>query len=137
MGVSTNAYLAFGINLGEECPESWGNGFDEYEYVKEKTGLVYPDGAKDSPEMDAYYQELFKRTKELPVEIVNHCSGNYPMYFVAVKRTVHTARRGYPEQIKPEDMVVSEQEIVTLRAFCEEQGIEWKEPVWHLFSYWC
>lgn len=136
MGVSTNAYLAFGLDLGEACPQLWDNGFDEYEYVIKKWNLVQPDAEKDSPEMDAYYTEMFQLSKEFPVDVIRHCSEGSPMYFVALKRTVNQASRGYPEQIKPEEMTASEQEIAVLKAFCDEQGIEWQEPAWHLFSYW-
>lgn len=137
MGVSTNAYLAFGFDLGEEPPESWDGSFDESTYIAEKYNLVYPENKdSDSDEVQAYYNKLFKLEKEFPIDVVSHCSDTYPMYFLAVKRTVQCARRGYPEQLKPENLSVTEEEIQILKDFCEEQGIEWQEPGWHLFSSW-
>jgi hypothetical protein len=137
MGVSTNAYLAFGFDLGEETPEAWDGSFDESGYIAEKYNLVYPENKhRDSDEVQAYYNKLFKLEKEFPVSVVSHCSGDYPMYFLAIKRTVKFARRGYPEQFKPEMLSVTEKEIQSLKDFCEEQDIEWQEPGWHLFSNW-
>lgn len=56
------------------------------------------------------------------------------MYFLALRGSKTTARRGSPEKVatNPPDP----QTIAAMRKFCEEHGIEWEEPAWHIFSMW-
>lgn len=74
---------------------------------------------------------------KLPVAEVNYCSGEYPMYILAVPSTCNSARRGYPEKFDPATLVVSEEAQAALLAFCEKYGLTYEAgPAWWLSSYW-
>lgn len=111
MTVSTNAHLAYGIDLGEDLPE--------------KLEKLKFDG--ELPDFQFGYG----------VEILTHCSNDYPQYFVALANTEWMARRGYPEEL-PEDALklADPNSDQILKKFCDDFGIEWKQPAWHLFSMW-
>jgi hypothetical protein len=145
MGQSTNAILAFGINLGAEedgtIPEALvtacggEDDFDFEELILADAGLKAPGHHNyDAPEWDDYWAAKKEAVAAYPVTLEYHCSGEYPMYFLAVNGTVVTARRGYPEVVQP--TTVAPQQVQALRDFCERFGIECGEPKWHLFSYW-
>lgn len=145
MGQSTDALLMFGINLGEgeeiEWPAALVDGDEDSSYpdlegyLAGKAGLVRPEGADyKAPEWAAYWAA--KRTAEeaCPVDLVSHCSGDYPMWILAVRRTVQRASRGYP--ITPVVDQIDHGEVQALRAFCDETGLPWSEPRWLLCSDW-
>jgi len=110
MGVSNTAVLAYGIDLGEELP-----GF-----------LLDAEG-----EQIDWYD--FEEGKELEVELIAYCSYDYPMYILAAKGTEINAHRGSVKKLIPEKLIfdrsVNDEKI---RAFCEEYGIEYKQPEWLL-----
>jgi hypothetical protein len=141
MGVSTDALMAFGFDLGEELPESFtaylgddenGEGFEADEFLLRDYDAGIPEWTPDGP--PDYWHKRSEALGKLPVEIIAHCSGEYPMYFLAVRGTECQARRGYPSEAVQRDIAL--REIGAMRAFCEKHGIEWQEPRWHIFSMW-
>lgn len=126
MGVSTDGILVFGIDLGEELPEAFEE-FDESDLWWDFTDSI--SGKKS-------YEDRSKFREEFPVNLTSYCSSEYPMYILAVNGTETVVRRGSTEEIDPNDMKVSDEKIAALKAFCEEYGIEWKEPKWLLASMW-
>jgi len=144
MGVSTDAILAFGFDLGDEEDQSLasrlGAADDEFEdfedWIAVQAGAVYPAGHSgiDSPEYQAYRAKRDAAISACPVEMVMHCSHDYPMHFIAVRGTKSRAWRGSPQAIIAGP--VAPELIDAMRAFCEAHGIEWQEPAWHIFSMW-
>jgi len=136
MGQSTDALMAFGFDLGEEMPESFtydeDDGFEADEFLLRDYDVTIPEWTPGIGQ--DYWRKKDELIAGLPVEIITHCSGEYPMYFLAVRGTEHQARRGYPE--KAPQRAIEQSEIDALRAFCEKHGIEWQEPSWHIFSMW-
>lgn len=137
MGQSTNAIMAFGFDLGEELPESFTYEDEDGEFEMDK--FLAQDFGIDMPEWTpGVGSEFFDKERaaisKIPVEIIDHCSGDYPMHFLAVRGTENSARRGYPE--KAPQRPIEQSEIDALRAFCEKHDIEWQEPCWHIFSMW-
>ena len=132
MGVSTNGILVFGIQLPEEEKPEFLEEFDgDFDtFVDSLSGLPQwgeegHDFAKDKAFRDSF-----------PVDLVWHCSYDYPMFILTVRGTDETAYRGSPEVIDPEKLFVTLEKIEALRSFCEEYGIEWEEPKWYLCSMW-
>lgn len=143
MSTSTNAILAFGFNLtgeDEDIKEIFGvdeeEEFDFEEWLLEEAGVIYPAGHAgiDSPEYVAYSSASKAAIAACPVELVMHCSAEYPMHFLAVRGTVKMAHRGYPQAITT--WMPEQERIDAARAFCDELGIEWQESQWHIFSFW-
>lgn len=136
MGQSTDAFMAFGFDLGEELPESFTSGeedgFEADEFLLRDYDAGIPDWTPGAgPD---YWHEKDEALAKLPVDIITHCSGEYPMYFLVVRGTSRRATRGTP--VAAHQYQIRADEIVALRTFCEKHGIEWREPRWHIFSMW-
>lgn len=85
--------------------------------------------------LNNYYDEARRVAKDCPVELVWHCSYDYPMYILAVKDASFSASRGNPEEIDPENLHISEEALDEFTSFCEEHKIE-GTPKWWLASMW-
>lgn len=131
MGTSTDAIVAFGFNLGEEWPEALRIEGEEYpdfeDWIAEHLGL-------GDWQVEGYWARKREAVNAFPVEIISHCSGDYPEYFIAIRGTQQRASRGYP--VKLETGEVDSSKVQALREFCAQHGIEWEEPAWHAFSMW-
>lgn len=112
MGVSTNAILFYGIDLGGEDPD-----IEDIVYDSEK---------------GEYIDSKF-------VGVGKHCSGSYPMHYVYIKASRITACRGYPEVIHGGNTKRSSGNPwwdMQIKTFCEEHNLPYEEPRWLLCSYW-
>jgi len=156
MSVSTDGQLCYGILLSEDAELPWQT--EEYDYDIEDWWIVKILGFKHSFELfdekgnwleprqskkieDKYFQEQidFKDSHEkLPYELVNVCSGDYPMYMLAITDTCISASRGEPQKIDIYGLRgISQEEDKDLLDFCKKYGIETSgESGWYLSSYW-
>ena len=155
MSVSTDAQICYGIAFedGFEFPwdddeqyddiDDWwlhvlgfSRSFEIYDVYGEYLGGVEPS----SERIEQYYQEQrdFENiSPKLPVKLVVHCSGDFPMYILAVPRSCLRASRGYPEQFDFAPFSVTKAEREALLEFCKTYEIECAdEPHWWLSSYW-
>ena len=143
MGVSTDGQLTFGIDLGEELPEKIrelidDDGFDFDEFIYRDVGV---EGSWSRDMSDEEKSDYFARRKtardEYPVQLIIHCSYDYPMYIIApnVKQATRRNNRGYPVEINPDDLKVSTRAYAAFMAWCGKWGIE-GEPRWWLSSLW-
>lgn len=117
MGVSTDAILVYGIPLEEGAIRRHHEGEDP------ETG----------PAWMAYSGDV-----EDGVQIVTHCSGDYPMHIVALEGSEIHAHRGYPKRVD-RMLAVSTNDDVKLRAFVAKHGLTTEkgaEPGWWLASWW-
>src|SRR5687768_12176248 len=107
MGTSTNGEISYGIAFDEDFEFPWDdddgegdlenwwlavNGYKPPFEVYDENGYI--GGKRPSEEKLSEYfaaQRSFQAAHPLPVELVNVCSGEYPMYILAVKETVLTA----------------------------------------------
>lgn len=162
MGVSTDGQISFGISFPEEYTFPWSDdrwGGDENEWwivgvrrykppfqLYDESG-EYIDGVKPSEEkISEFYRHKrdFKKENPMPVEIVRHCSYDYPMYIIAAPGTHIKNSRGYPEIFEPEKMSVTKKQIDDVIEFCEkycapkDKYDEFPEmkPHWYLTSMW-
>jgi hypothetical protein len=152
MGTSTNGQLCYGTAFDEEFEFPWGDGEieDWWTYTvhgfKHSFELFDADGnflnGREPPkddEVSRYFEErrVFDASHRIPVELVNYCSGDYPMYAIAVSSTVRTSTRGSPTVVDPASLVVTHDERAELLKFFADHGIEATEPpAWLLTSYW-
>lgn len=153
MGVSTNGQISYGISFEEGFEFPWSEerggdidawciydalGFKHSTEIYADTKSGYVNDVKPSDDViTAYYKEQheFENAHPLPVEIVNYCSGEYPMHVLAVPSTVKTAKRGFPTKFNPSELVVPDDERDALLTFCADHGIVHEEPAWMLTSY--
>lgn len=150
MGTSTNGQLCYGVAFEEDFEFPWGDDIEDwwvYTVHKFKHSFElfdsagnYLNGREPSRDENArYWQERrdFEALHPLPVEVVNYCSGDYPMYLLAVPGTVRVARRGFAEPIDPSSLVVSDEDRDRLMGFLNDHGIDVPSPPgWLLTSYW-
>lgn len=154
MGVSTDGQICYGVLFDEDYEFPWivDGDNDVDTWWRNKHGFThsfelydsegnYLNGVNPSKEqISAYYAEerSFDAANPLPVEVVNYCSCDFPMYILAVPSSTKSARRGYPEEFDPAKLTVTEQEKADLLKFCEENGLAFvKGPAWFLSSLWC
>ena len=131
MGVSTDGIIAFGIQFDDgELP--WSGHDDIEEWWNQETGF------KGSANSDSYYDDIraHQQKNPMPVEVVWHCSYDYPMFILSLPNKSINACRGYPTEFKPEDLTVTEAELKVLKDFCEKYDIEYTEPKWVVCSMW-
>jgi len=150
MGQSTDAYLFFGFDLGEDWEPPWGDEDDpetpdDWESAwAEKKGVVRPKhlwGLMEwTPEQEAEYRAWDaakdKAIEGIDVKTGSHCSSEYPIHYVYI-RQFH-AWRGFPAIVDPKEMETTEEDVRKLREFCEFLGIDVgdQDPQWHLASDW-
>jgi len=150
MGQSTNAEISFGIAFEEDYEFPWSGEDNDIEtWWREQNGFThsfelfddegnYIAGKEPSAELVELYfaeQREFDKRHPLPVELVNYCSGDYPMWIIAVPYVGELARRGYPVTFVPSELTVSDAQVKALVDFCKNVGLE-GEPSWYLSSYW-
>lgn len=128
MGVSSDGILVFGIELGleDELPEFlYTEDGDEIDFDEMVDGEL---GTHDLP-----YSERVKARKAYPVDLVCHCSYDYPMYILAVPGTEISASRGYPHEFTNGLPTVTQEQIDAFKEWAAEHDIE-GEPCWVLTS---
>ena len=153
MSVSTDSILCYGFEVGDEDEKpDWMEPQGDDEEFDFETFLVskFSDSIKDPAEFDKadydsnpetrkqwsdYWAAKRELVKSVNVDLVSHCSGDYPMYVIAVKASITMARRGYPKKLAG-DIVVDPGWHKILEDFCEKTGIPMSEPCWVLCSYW-
>lgn len=157
MTVSTDGQICYGIPFEEDFEFPWTEDGDSDEEAlrnwwiykihgfKHDFELYDEDGeylggkVPSAEEKQRYYGPWQKFVDEhpLPIELVNYCSGDYPMYILAVPRTLKKNARGDAVAFSPGDLVVTEEERSTLIDFCQLYEIEMpSEPKWYLSSVW-
>ena len=161
MGVSTDGIICFGIEI-EEDEAPWQEDYEEIDdwwldvnnfqnpfrnpydesgehdnWIKEKYPNMTDRQISDTEEVENFFDAKRKWQKEnpIPVDLVWHCSYDYPMFILAVKGTKINASRGYPRRFSLKN--ISAEEIKTLTDFCKKYKIEFEEePSWILCSMW-
>ena len=141
MGQSTNAIIAFGFDLGEELPDALAELLRIHERDTDKVLIAASNiGLPDYNEVghDIYCAAFDKAESELKIDLIEHCSAEYPMYFLAVRGSAKTANRGFPKALDDEDLDASKfhEGGDAMYKFCTKHGIEWQAPQWHIFSMW-
>jgi hypothetical protein len=156
MGVSIDGEISYGIAFPEEFEFPWDedeesegdidnwwldvNGYKPpFELYDEEGGYI--GGSRPPQEhFNACYEaeRIFLTEHPLPVELVNVCSHEYPIYIVALKGTVITANRGFPQSFDPASLIVTDEQRNTLIEFCRTHNIDTgdAEPKWYLSSLW-
>ena len=161
MGQSTDGIICYGFLYGEECEEFpwdeekwegdfeewWAFGFNGAGYVPacqpwtDKGG--YAEGFDENSDLKPYFaaKKVHKaKVGPPPVEWVNTCSYECPVWILAVPGTVVTASRGHPESLKTRGVNTAScpplGDIRQFRAFCAAHSIEVGELGWLLGSFY-
>jgi len=152
MGVSTDGQLSFGVTFEEGFEFPWDfdhNGDIESWWLDvrgflpsvprpwTKDGDYAPGFIKSDPRITEWLSQksTWLKANPIPVEVVNYCSGDYPLYLLATRHTENY--RGYPKKIDPHAMLDTRRDAERLKKFMDEWGIENdQEPAWWLSSYW-
>ena len=118
MGVSTDAHLFYGIDLGEDF------------YVEED---------EDGEIVSDTFGWLENKLKDFPVNIGIHCSSDCPIYYLFTAENY--AWRGYPLQIDPVELQGGEEEKwnKVLKEAAERinfDDMNDEKIGWWLASYW-
>jgi len=142
MGISSDGIIAYGIDLGEGLDDDECNEFpwqDREKYDGEFREWVLREILGFTEEWydgnEGYFDRQNAVLKPFPLEMVSHCSYDYPMYFLSIKGTERRASRGYPTFIEGLPEVTSKQRSA-LKEFAEEYNFKYDEEKvgWHLFS---
>ena len=115
MSISSDGVLAFGVDIGEV------------------------ENMRECPHEDGWSEWI---QKEFPsIEVVLHCSFDYPMLIIAVRDTCVTAYRGCPKAVTPEtpkqEKIDALKEVLSkLKPLVEGEysPMQLSEPSWILTS---
>lgn len=102
---------------------------DDYDSVRYNTDSKYKQAWSD------YWAKMHKLEEEIGVTLVQHRSGDYPMYILAAEASVQTASRGYPIELG-QSVTAQAEWREKLHAFCERANIQFEEPQFILCSNW-
>ena len=135
MGQSTDASICYGIPFDEGTEFPWDDydGFDSW--WAEQNGLKEPTVEYDTNKelYSKYWEDKRELEKKCPIEVITHCSGDYPMYIIGLRGTEQTANRGDTEEVK--SLIAHNPTIIT--DFLKKYNIGYtQEPKWLLYSYW-
>lgn len=100
MSVSTDAVFAYGYDLGELVELDWFGEDDDF-IEKAHQRLLEAHGFTETwkEHRDGYYRRRTAAEQDMGVEILSHCSVDYPQYLLAAYGTATTASRGNPRVI--------------------------------------
>lgn len=147
MGVSTDGILFYGIAYGEdldvsELAEHHGIAYEDFDFdfetlYADKMGVKSPTGDYDlDPEVfKKYWADKREINKKSGCEIGTYCSGDYPMYYLAIKDGHYSVSRGSETEI-PDGLTAKPEWKQQLELYCAFMGLPFKEPKWLLVSYW-
>lgn len=154
MGTSTDGQINYGILFEEYFQFPWDEEYDgniEEWWMYKVHGYKNPfelfdedgnylNGVKSTPEQDEIYygaRRKFREDHPVPIELINVCSGDCPIYLLAVPSCSLSNSRGCPVEFKPDILKVSQEEHDKLIQFCKDHDIEFLGgPKWYLSSYW-
>ena len=153
MGVSTDGQLSFGVCFGGHFEFPWST--DKYDgdidkWWQDVRGFVNPIESpfnehgnykpginRDSPVISEYFAKKreWENANPIPVEVVNYCSDECPMYMLSTKGISN--KRGYPEKVDIDFLRDTEEARQVLREFMDQYGIESDDDAcWWLSSYY-
>ena len=112
MGQSTNAYLFYGIELGDDLS----------------------DFLQEEDDTHGEVEQLLEKAGINGIQVGSHCSGDYPIYYLYTQS--YMAWRGYSKEVDPASLVVSEEETEKLKKAMLVLKRDPVEPKWILASYW-
>lgn len=138
MGQSTDAIIAYGLDLGDEIEEFEYDEADGFESAAMKRLLAEIVGFTEqwTPNKEGYFDRKRAAEESLGIEIITHCSCDYPMHFLAARGSENRAYRGSPQPVG--DLVVDPTWNGKIAKAMSVLGIKSEgEPAWTLFSNWC
>ena len=163
MGVSTDGQICYGIKFEEGYIFPWAARLYDADITAwwlDICGYQPPfelftedgywlNGSEPPAEKIAVYEaakrEFVKTQPPLPVDIVNYCSDDFPMYILAVPRLSISNSRGHPVTFNPLNLTITPAECQVLIDFCvsycrpQEDSFDKfpaMAPRWYLSSYW-
>ncbi|HTR76954.1 MAG TPA: hypothetical protein VMH39_02550 [Gemmatimonadaceae bacterium] len=118
MGVSTDAKLVYGFEVGEE------EGDEEHD--------------RCAALMDDDYDTLTKVEKRLGAELVYHCSDECTEYILGLKETYVRAWRGHPKDVDVGTFAAMSRDKMDAKLveIAAALGLKAKPGRWLLCSYW-
>ena len=131
MGVSTDAILFYGIDFDESIMENQTDEADDV-FSENPEGWLAKYLGCDAEDWKT--RSLF--LEATAVELVKHCSVDFPMYALAIRGSVTRAYRGYPKQVAVESRDTGPWDEL-LAVACDKLGLLPKaRPAWLLVSMW-
>jgi hypothetical protein len=122
MGISSDGMFFYGLIWKDE-DKPWKSPTPD-ELTKAKYG---------EPDWEELYEmRAGKKADKSPVLADIHCSFEFSMPLVAVRKTFVKAYRGDPQRAKI--LTIDPEWEGELREFCEIMGIKWREPAWWVTS---
>jgi hypothetical protein len=145
MGISTDAILAYGYDLGDDPDVDWWANRDEDDEEESDFGEVATNKMLESIGFtekwvsgidDEYFTRKRNAEGQLGVEIIYHCSYDYPMYILAAKEI--RAYRGDVTVIEMSDLLINIEWDDKLARALQSLGIKPinEYPQWMLVSMW-
>lgn len=158
MGNNADGQISFGLLIDEDFTLPWDsstwedegidhwwrdiNGFVDKHTPFNKEGNYAEGWSQDDPRFKEHYD---RRTEwlvdhPLPVDVINYCNGDQPMYLLAVPGVGKRCSWGDPELFTLQELCASiiPEKVDALIAFVKKYEIDtiYGKPQWFLTSYW-
>lgn len=141
MGTSTDGILFYGFSVGEDENAEIIRGMDgNGEYVvgsedeEPDEDAIWAHHFKLDPDPDKV-EKVWRHKEKHVIQIGTHCSYDYPMYYVAIRKSVLSASRGTPEKV--DTLEIGKDWDKQLKEFCDLWELEPpNEFGWYLCSLW-
>lgn len=126
MGISTDAILFYGIDLGDDFTEKINSKkilkeWEEYEEDEDEDGDFY-----------SFIENLIEKLELKNIKIGYHCSDSCKMYYLS--SIDFTASRGNPENIELKELI-NPPDLINFKKLLDILEIK-EEPKWNLVSWW-
>jgi len=137
MSISSDAILFFGIIPDADMLPA---DVDLFKLADDFTVLCSPPKPTSEDLNDAAWAAWRKKNAEFKrlgvgVTCGIFCSSSDPITYIALEALCYVAFRGSVVTINPAKMEPTAKQIASLREFCDEAGVQWTEPGWHMVSY--
>ena len=139
MGIEAQAFLVYGVDLGDNVPDKFNpnkNSYIDFEdVICEAAGLTEPPYS--SPEYREYSAKRKALLEKCPVDLCTYGDDDDRQYALFVRGKNISAHNLEPTRVNLTSLTISEEHLAAAAAFCQEYGVRWANPSWLLITRRC
>lgn len=140
MGVQSEAFLVYGIDIGNKIPRKFKPNEDDgavdfSKFICTQAGLDEP--AYNTPEYSEFYEKRKALLESYPVDMCLYGRDFDSCYVVFVRGHAIAAHNVSTARVDPSALTIPEEKLAALKAFCKAHRIACAKPSWFLVTRRC